>query len=137
MVFPYFRDSEERGVEWSFVIHDEEGYLEVITRGLADRDNSLNMAKAIAHTMRAHRIKKAVIDHRNLEVVAGTILDIYKRPRMFWLIGAILGIRIAEIIKPEHFEHFRFLETVCQNEGHQMSIFLDKDKALAWLLWGI
>jgi len=121
-------------MEWSIAIHDEEGYLEVITRGLVDQDASLKMAKAIAHAMRTHRLTKALIDHRNIEDAVGTTLDIYNRPKIFRLIGIILGIRIAEIIKPEHIEHFRFFETVCRNQGHQLSIFHDKDKALAWLL---
>jgi hypothetical protein len=121
-------------MEWNIVVHDEDRYVEVITNGIADRDGSLNMAKAIMHTMRIHRITKALIDHRNVESVVGNTTDIYNRPKVFQIIGAILGIKIAEIIKPEHVGHFRFFETVCINQGYQFSIFSDKDKALAWLL---
>ena len=122
-------------MEWHIVIHDADGYVEVITRGLADRDGSLNMAKAIAHTMRTHRITNALIDHRSIEDVVGNTLDIYDRPKVFRrLIGAIFRIKIAEIIKPEHRGHFKFLETVCLNQGYRLFIFEDKDKALAWLL---
>jgi hypothetical protein len=49
-------------------------------------------------------------------------------------IGAILKIKIAEIIRPEHVEHFKFFETVCRSRGYQLSVFQDKDEALAWLL---
>lgn len=121
-------------MEWRIVIHDEERYLEVITRGIADRDGSLNMAKAIMHSMRTRKITRALIDHRNIEDVAGTTIEIYDRPAVFRLIGAILRIKIAQIIKPEHMEHFRFLETVCLNQGYQLHVFQDRDKALAWLL---
>jgi hypothetical protein len=128
-------DCEGCGMEWNIVIHDEDRYVEVITSGSADRDGSLNMAKAIAHTMRTHRITNALIDHRNIEDVVGNTLDVYNRPKVFGqLIGKILGIKIAEIIKPEHREHFRFLETVCLNQGYRLLVFEDEDKALAWLL---
>ena len=120
-------------MKWEIVIHDEDKYIEVITHGIADGDGSLNMAKAIAQTMRTNRINRALIDHRNVDSVVGSTVDIYHRPKVFRLIGAILGIKIAEIIKPEHVKHFEFFETVCLNQGYQLSVFQDKDKALAWL----
>jgi hypothetical protein len=121
-------------VEWKIVIHDAPKYVEVITSGIADTDGSLNMAKAISHTMRTHRITKALVDHSNVESVAGNITDIYDRPKLFRFIGTILRIKIAEVIKPEHLQHFKFFETVCTNRGYQVSIFQDKEKALSWLL---
>ncbi|MBN2104270.1 hypothetical protein JW835_09550 [bacterium] len=121
-------------MKWKILINDKDNYIEVITSGIADGDGSLNMAKDIAHTMRTHRIKNALIDHRNIESVIGNTTDVYHRPKVFRLIGAIMRIKIAEIIKPEHVGHFKFLETVCFNQGYQISVFQDKDKALAWLL---
>src|SRR5512141_2763820 len=98
-------------MEWKIVVHAEDKYVEIITSGLADRDGSLNMARAITHTMRTRRINRALIDHRRVEGVVGSTIDVYDRPRAFSLIGAILRIRIAEIIRPEHAEHFKFFET--------------------------
>ena len=121
-------------MEWNIVIHEKIGYVEVITRGIADTDGSMNMARAIAYTMRTHRMTKVLIDHGNIEGVAGTTIDIYDRPTMFILIGILLSIKIAEIINPEQWEHFQFFETVCRNRGYQLSVFEDKDKALKWLL---
>ena len=86
-------------MNWKIILHDEDKYIEVITSGIADGDGSLNMAKAIAQTMRAHRITKALVDHRNVESVISDTMNIYHRPKVFRLIGAILGIKIAEIIK--------------------------------------
>jgi hypothetical protein len=121
-------------MEWKIEIIDENKYIEVITSGIADTDGSLNMAKEIKNTMKANRITKALIDHRNLVSVTGDILDIYDRPKIFRIIGVILRIKIAEIIKPEHLEHFKFFETVCVNRGYQLFVFQDKEKALSWLL---
>jgi hypothetical protein len=121
-------------MDWNIVINDEYKYVEVITSGIADKDGSLNMAKAITHAMKTNRITKALIDHSNVESITGNVIDIYNRPKLFRIIGIILRIKIAEIVKSEHLEHFKFLETVCVNQGYQMSTFQDREKALAWLL---
>ena len=121
-------------MEWDITLHRENAYIEVVTKGMADHESSLEMAKAIAKTMRTNRYTKVLIDHRNIEKVSGKVVEIYERPKMFKIIGVILGIKIAEIIKPDHLEHFRFLETVCINRGYKFSIFYDKAAALNWLL---
>jgi hypothetical protein len=92
------------------------------------------MAKEIAHKMKANRVTRALIDHRNLVGVIGDISDIYNRPKLFRIIGVILRVKIAELIRPEHKEHFQFLETVCFNRGYRVSVFQEKEKALSWLL---
>jgi hypothetical protein len=121
-------------MEWELVFHKEEKYIEVISHGIADYDGSLNMAKFITETMRNNRVKKVLIDHRNITGISGQTIEIYDRPKVFKLIGIILGIKIAEIINPKHIEHFRFLETVSLNQGFQFSLFQDREEALEWLL---
>lgn len=121
-------------MEWKIVVRNKERYVEVITSGVADKDGSLNMARAITQIMRERRIKRVLIDHRNIDGVTGKTIDIYDRPKIFRLIGAILKIKIAEIIKPDNLEHFKFFETVCINRGYQLAVFQDEDKAIAWLL---
>lgn len=119
-------------MEWK--ITDHEDYIEIITCGIADKKSSLEMAKAIMSTMKNSKATRALIDHRDLETVSGDVIDIYERPRIFKIIGVIWGIRVAEIIKPDHQEHFKFLETVCVNQGYRFSTFHEKDPALKWLL---
>ena len=121
-------------MEWKIIMHEEKNYLEIVTKGIADKDSSLEMAKAISETMRKHRLTKALIDHRNVTKVTGRMTDVYQRPKLFKLIGMILGIKIAEVINPAHQEHFRFLETVCVNQGFKFSVFFEKESALEWLL---
>jgi hypothetical protein len=121
-------------MDWKIIIHNNPDYVEVTTNGIADKDGSLGMAKAITAVMRQNRINKALIDHRNIESITGEILDIYERPRIMKIIGAILRIRIAEIIKPDQIEHFRFLETVFRNQGFMFQIFHEREKAEKWLL---
>jgi hypothetical protein len=121
-------------MEWEIRIQAEEKYLEVITHGVADQESSLQMAKNLTETMRQKRITRVLIDHRQLENVSGGTIEIYQRPKLFSLIGLIFGVKIAEIIKPEHLAHFRFFETVSRNQGFRISIFQDKSLALEWLL---
>ncbi len=121
-------------MEWNIIIHHEEKYVEIVTSGVVDGDSTIDMAKAIAQTMRSNRVTKALIDHRNVVNVIGGTSGTYNRPKIFRLIGITLGIKIAEIIRPEHEGHFKFFESVCQNQGYRLSVFQEKDKALAWLL---
>ena len=121
-------------MEWNLVIHDEGRYIEVVTSGIVDSDGTIDMAKAIAQTMKSHRLTKALIDHRNVTSVIGNTSATYNRPKIFRFIGLTLGIKIAEIIRPENEGYFKFFESVCINQGYRISVFHDKDKALTWLL---
>ena len=120
-------------MEWEISLNQKDGYLDVVTSGLADKDGSLAMVRAIFGAMQADRITKILIDHRNIKNVIGNTCDIYTRPETFRQIGVPQQIKIAEIIRPEHAEHFQFFETVCRNRGFQLSIFQKKDAAVSWL----
>jgi hypothetical protein len=121
-------------MDWELVVHKEEKYLEITSHGVADYDGSIKMAKFINETMRHNRITKVLIDHSNITGVSGKTIEIYERPKILGLLGLILGVKIAEIINPEHMEHFRFLETVCKNQGFNLLLFRDRKEALDWLL---
>jgi hypothetical protein len=121
-------------MELGITIHSEHKYIEFTTNGAVDNASSIDMARTIAKTMKHHRITKALIDHRNVTSITGSATDVYERPKIFRLIGIVLGIKIAEIIKPDHIDHFKFLETVCVNQGFKFMVFYDKPKALEWLL---
>jgi hypothetical protein len=121
-------------MEWNIVEHVEDGYIEIITAGVADGEGSMKMAKALADSMRTHQVKKAIIDHRKVDYIIGNTTAFNDRPKAFDNAGPNLGIKIAEIIRPEHTGHFKYLETVFENLGHKVSVFRHKDEALTWLL---
>jgi hypothetical protein len=121
-------------MEWTITLNEEKQYAEVVTSGIADRDGSLHMAKAISIALSKTKIKKILIDHRNISMVSGRAVEIYERPMKFNEIGVIRGIKVAEVVKPEHKEFFNFLETVCVNRGYIFSIFDDQKTAIEWLL---
>lgn len=121
-------------MEWTITLNEEEQYAEIVTSGIADRDGSLDMVKAIPLALRKTKTKKILIDHRNISSISGRTIEIYHRPTEFKEIGVIRGIKVAEIVKPEHKEFFDFFETVCVNRGFTFSIFDDRKSALEWLL---
>ena len=121
-------------MDWTIIIHAENQYAEIVTSGVADNRGSLEMAKAIPIALSNYRIKKVLIDHRNISTVAGNVADVHSRPKKFPQIGVILGIKVAEVVKPEHEMFFKFLEMVCVKRGFKFSVFNDKETALDWLL---
>jgi hypothetical protein len=121
-------------MEWTISFNEENQYVEIVTSGVADREGSLNMAKAISKAMIGKKIKKVLIDHTDISSVSGKIVEIYNRPKEFNEIEIIPGFKIAEVVKPEHEEFFKFLETVFLNRGFLFSIFEDRKSGLEWLL---
>ena len=121
-------------MNWEIILHEKHQYIEVVTKGTADTNGSLEMAKAVSENMQKNKCRRVLIDHRNISEVSGRIAAIYYRPQSLSDIGTMPGIKIAEIIKKEHVGHFRFLETVFSNNGFQVAMFLEQDKAIDWLL---
>ena len=124
-----------RKMNWTIKINEEDRYVEIVTSGYADKEGSLNMVKDTMAASGRSKIKKILIDHSNIDSVSGEALEIYDRPKELEKIGVIHGIKVAEVVKPEHDEFFYFLETVCRNRGYQFSIFFDYNSAMEWLLW--
>lgn len=121
-------------MEWTITLNEENFYAEIVTSGVADREGSLEMVKAISSALSKTQILKILIDHRNISRVSGRAVDIYNRPMEFMDVGVIQGIKVAEVVKPEHKEFFHFFETVCVNRGYLFSIFDNKKSALEWLI---
>jgi hypothetical protein len=120
-------------MEWTITLNEENLYVEIVTSGVADREGSLEMVKAISSALSKTQILKVLIDHRNISRVSGRAADIYNRPMEFKAIGVIRGIKVALVVKPEHKEFFIFFETVCVNRGYRFALFDDKKSALEWL----
>jgi hypothetical protein len=121
-------------MDWEIIVHENEKFIEVITSGGADKDGSLKMATAINENMWKHKIKRVLVDHSNISEVSGNTIDVYYRPKILRIIGAVFGLKIAEIIKIEHIKHFRIFEIACKTLGFQISVFHEREKAINWLL---
>jgi hypothetical protein len=121
-------------MEWQIHLYNDEGYGEVITRGIADLGTSANMVKDISKNMRNNHITKILIDHRAIDGFSGDPIDVYVRPELLRIMGVVFNIKIAELISPQYGSQFRFFETVCFNHGFQLKFFHEKEEALKWLL---
>ena len=120
-------------MEWTVTLRAESQYAEVVTGGAGGRDESLTMVKELTMVFRKERIRKVFIDHRKLISVSGNFTEVYHRPMEFNKLGVPIGIMVALVVRSEHKEFFKFLETVCMNRGFFFSIFEDKKAALEWL----
>lgn len=121
-------------MEWVITVHRMKRYVEIVTSGLADGEGTIAMAKECSELLPKKKIKKIFIDHSRITDIAGHIADVYNRPRELGQIGVIHEIKIAELVKPEHMEFFKFFETVCLNRGFRFAMFTNRAAALEWLL---
>jgi hypothetical protein len=120
-------------MEWknSFLADDQVVVIE--TSGDADGKSSMEMAKSISQTMIQYKATRCLIDHSALTSVSGDSADIYYRPQGISRTGIPSGVKIAEVVKEEHKEHFGFLEFVCRNNGFAFKVFESREPAIEWL----
>jgi len=120
-------------MEWNATFLPEDRIVVIETSGVGDKESSMEMTKSIVKTMMVHRSTRCLVDHSAIESVTGNTFEIYDRPRSFVKLGVPFKIRMAEVVRREHREHFGFLETVCRNRGFVFQLFIDRESALAWL----
>jgi hypothetical protein len=120
-------------MEWTISFLPDQQIVVIQTHGVADETSSLEMAKNISKTMAEYKVKRCLIDHSAISSVSGNTIEIYNRPQGLSEIGVPSMVKIAEVVLPEHKEHFDFLETVCRNRGFGFHIFDDRELAIQWL----
>jgi hypothetical protein len=120
-------------MEWNATFLPEGRIVVIETSGIADKEGSIGMAKSIAKTMIFHGSVRCLVDHSAIQSVTGNSFEIYDRPSLFVKLGVPFKIKIAEVVRMEHREHFAFFETVCRNRGFIFCLFDDRESALEWL----
>ena len=121
-------------MKWTITLNEEDQYAEIVTSGVADKNGSLAIAKAIPTALNKIKTTRILIDHRNISEISGSATEIYYRPKELKEIGMVQEIKVAEVVKEEHKAFFKFFETVCVNSGYRFSIFYDRKPAIEWLL---
>jgi hypothetical protein len=124
------RDNE---MEWTITYLPDKKIVIIQTSGIADETSSIEMAKNISKAMAKYLVTRCLVDHSAISSVSGSTADIYYRPNRLIRIGVPFKIKIAEVVLPEHKEHFGFLETVCRNRGFHFKMFNDRESAIQWL----
>ena len=107
-------------MNWTISFDEEKRIATIETSGIADQESSLQMVKAVVPIFSQKQVTRILIDHY--------------RPKEMQEIGVVRPIKIAEVIKPEHEEHFNFMKLVFLNRGFTTSIFYDRPSAMEWLL---
>lgn len=120
-------------MKWIIDVNGEGNYIDVTTSGIADSEGSQIMAHAIARAMKNNRMTRVLVDHRGVLEVAGDTSEIFTRPQIFPAIGMVPEVKVAEVVRSEHLEHFKFFEAMSVNRGYQIRVFTEKVGALAWL----
>ena len=120
-------------MEVIFSYLEDQQMVLVKTKGIADAKSSNQMSQSISQFMRQYKARRCLIDHTELQMVAGKTLEIYQRPNEILKLGIPVTIRIAALILPIHAEHFSFLETVSFNRGIGYRTFFDREEAEKWL----
>ncbi|MBL8055321.1 MAG: hypothetical protein JNK29_01420 [Anaerolineales bacterium] len=118
-------------MQWTFAHEAELGLLIVRTAGIADEASTLEMIQALREAMQRHQVTRCLIDHRAISAVQGGTLAVYGRPaQVRQQHRPPRGLKLVEVVRPEHEEHFRFLETVFHNRGIDFTVLHDYDAAL-------
>ncbi len=120
-------------MEWTVAFQAEPRILIVQTAGIADAASTLAMVKNLILGAQEHQAHLCLIDHRALSGVSGGTFELYDRPAQVRELGEARRVKIAEVIRPEHAPHFKFLETVFRNRGINFMVFHDYEAALRWL----
>ncbi|PKO00558.1 MAG: hypothetical protein CVU42_03175 [Chloroflexi bacterium HGW-Chloroflexi-4] len=105
----------------------------VKTHGDADAKSSGEMVKSIMLSMKEHRSLRCLLDHTEIHFVTGKTLEVFYRPDEIKKSGMPMNVKLAAVIPEIYREHFKFLETVCQNRGISYRIFESNQSALNWL----
>jgi hypothetical protein len=120
-------------MEWTVSLLEDEQIVVFTTQGVADQESSLEMARSISKTMAEHKVTRCLIDHSAISSVSGASVEIYYRPQKLEKIGIPSDVRIAQVVLPEHRDHFAFLKSVCLQFGFSFQIFNEQEPAIQWL----
>lgn len=126
-----FRLKENMEVDISYVSDDK--IVVVKTHGYADAKSSSEMVKSIMLAMKEHRSLRCLLDHTEINFITGKTIEVFNRPEEIKNTGMPLNVRLAAVIPERYKEHFRFLETVCENRGIHYRVFSNNTSAINWL----
>ena len=121
-------------MEWKSSFLSDQQIVVIQTYGIADDAGSLEMAKNISRVMMQYKAARCLIDHSAIISVSGSSVEIYYRPQGLTETGIPSEVKIAEVVRPVHKEHFGFLETVFRNRGFDFRVFDDRESAIQWLI---
>ncbi len=118
-------------VDISYLSDDQ--IVVVKTHGYADAKSSSEMVKSIMLAMKEHLSLRCLLDHTEINFVSGKTIEVFNRPEEIKNTGMPSNVRLAAVIPERYKDHFRFLETVCENRGISYRVFSNNTSAMNWL----
>ncbi len=104
------------------------------TRGDIPYDDLPDQFQEAARLAQEVQTSLFLFDDTELHINVST-LDILEIPQLVFATGIPRSSRIAVVISPEEnrIDNYKFLETVCVNQGLNVKIFATHAEAFAWL----
>ena len=121
---------------WTIGMSDDDAIINVVTSGIMDKGNIIQMCAETIAFGREHKTTKFLIDHREMMPDSGiSAMDIYRLPMLLTEAGGEHTNKVAVVISPESKEKnaFEFFETVYRTNGHPFKVFNEEFQALEWL----
>ncbi|MBI5943065.1 MAG: hypothetical protein HY864_01740 [Chloroflexi bacterium] len=120
-------------MNWQFS-HDEENKTLILkTEGVLDIESANAMRREGWELIQQHGHLRCLLDHSDAEGVTLSTLDIYNLPKRYAELNIPHNFRMAVVVSSGLLNDMKFFETVCLNNGYFVSVFFDKESALAWL----
>jgi hypothetical protein len=119
---------------WHILYFEEQHTIVIKTGGdIAYQELPQQFSEAV-RLAREKETDRYLFDDTELHINVSTV-DIYELPKMILAAGISRTSRIAVVVSPEEnrLDNYRFLETVCVNQGLHVKVFLSHDEAYQWL----
>jgi hypothetical protein len=121
-------------MSFDFSITEKEEYLIFKLEGIRSRKANSEVAEAIRRVCTETSCHRVLVDAVALENRLG-VLDAHAGPTTdFPRDVASKRIKVAVLDRREFEKNYRFFETVARNAGYFLRVFVDRKKALDWLL---
>lgn len=123
-------------MSYDLTIEKKDDILWVTATGTRSMETVLGMSKDILTACVEKKVKKVLVDVRELEgrlsTIEGYEISNQHFPKMRDSSKITHGA-IVDIDLKEYEDSYRFFETVAVNRGFMLRIFSDPDQAIAWL----
>jgi len=120
-------------MKWELLLNEKENILSVKTFGIFDLASKTELMRECLAVIGKQDCCRCLIDNSKIESTSIRFMEMYSIPEKFSELSVPHNLSIAEVVSEKHIQDFRFLETICRNNGYLLSVFSDVELALQWL----
>lgn len=120
-------------MEWKMHYDENDQIIYTKTSGVLEIKSAEIMRHEGIALAKKHNCHRGLLDHSEIMGDELTTMDIYNLPKKYNELGVPRTFRLALVVPKRFMENLKFYETVCHNNGYSMSVFFDRETALAWL----